>query len=179
MRPVPPQFQLRVRRGPRSPERFPRDEDALGERLGLALTASLERGLPRPAMLLLRDSTVEQVDLVPVLGAPRPHAERMLAALAGQDGVEAAALVGMLRVRGPAAPRGGLAAVVYAEWPDNRWWTSWRYVGPRRELLGEEPMVRRAVDGWPRPGGMGGWFARARRTGVTLRLEGPPQPTVH
>lgn len=174
-----PTFQLRIRRGPRSPERFPRDEDALGESLVQALSDALERGLPRPAMLLLRPGEVEQVDLLAVLRAPRPQAERMLAALAGQEGVEAAALVGMLRVRGPAAPQGGLAAVVYAEWPDNRWWTAWRFVGPRRELLGEEPMIRRAVDGWPRPGGIGGWFARARRTRVRLRLEGPSQPTVH
>ena len=74
-------------------------------------------------------------------------------------------------------PQPALAVVVYAEWPDNRWWTAWQFIDRERQVLGEEPEIRRAVDGWPRPGGMGGWFAYARRTGVRLRLQ-PKEPVV-
>jgi len=177
---VSPTFRLQVRSAERDPERFPEGDDALGERLFGQVCGALERGLPRPVMLALRHDQVDQYDIVPVLKAGPPHSPRMMAAIAGQDAVDSAALAGELRVRGPRMRQPALAVVVYVEWPDNRWWTAWQFIDRERNPLGEDPFVRKAVDGWPRPGGMGGWFARARRTGVRLRLQHhDDSPMVH
>ncbi len=176
---MPPRFQLKTRTGPRDLERLPTDDDALGERLFGVLSATLERGRPRPALLVLRPGQVDQVDMSTVLRHPRPEAWRLVAAFAGQQDVECVALVGALRVRARGVPKPAPALVLYVEWPDNRWWTAWRFFDRERALLGEEPLVRRAVDGWPRPSGMGGWFSLARRTGVKLKVERPPDQVVH
>ena len=106
----------------------------------------------------------------------------MLAAFAGQEGLDCVALVGVLQVRMEGMQQPGQALSTFIEWPDNRWWAAWQFIDPKRSLLGEGPVVRRAEDGWPRPGGVGGWFAMARRTGARLVVEpqpGGPQETVH
>ena len=174
-----PSFRLRMARGPRDLARFPRAplragegdgaaaDDALGEGVFAAVLDALRRGLPRPALLAFFAEEVEQVDIAPLASADPAHRERMLAALAGgRPGVEAVALVGVLQVRSGRA--GGRAAVAFVEWPDNRWWTAWRFIDEARRPLGEAAVVRRAVDGWPRPNGVGGWFARARREQLRL-----------
>lgn len=170
-------FSLRIRTGPRDPAILPSDDDALGESLFGRTVATLDKGFPRPVMLVLQEQQVDQVDVGPILRAPPPHRERMLSALAGQPAVTAAALVGTLSLerkrRGEVLAR-SRALVVYLEWPDNRWWTSWQIVDGARALVGDGPVTRRAIDGEPRPGGVGGWFARARREGLRLRMRRPP-----
>ena len=169
-------FSLRFRTGPRDPALLPREDEALGQQLFARGCAVLDRGLPRPVMLVLREAQVDQVDIAQVLAAPLPHRERMLSAIAGQQAVTAAALVGTLSLerknRGRVVAR-SRALAVYLEWPDNRWWTCWQLVGDDRALVGDGPLVRRAVDGEPRPGGIGGWFARARREGLRLQVRRP------
>ena len=173
---MPPRFRLRIQTGPRDPAKLPLEADALGEAVMDRVRGALEKGFPRPAMLLLRDHEVQQLDVVPLMQAAPEHRERMLAAAAGQDDVRCAVLAGALslrrRVKGQLV--GHRAVVVYLEFPDNRWWTAWQLVGDDRGLLGDGPVLRRATDGSPRPGGVGGWFARARREGLKLQLERPP-----
>lgn len=166
-------WSVRVRRGPRDPEQLPHGDDALGEAiLDKLVTTARKQGLPRPALVALTDASVEQFDLSAVLQAPQPHRSRLLAAMGGRAELDCAAIAGTLQVhRGGRKTRG---LVVYVEWPDNRWWTAWHRVDDTGAVSDAEPLVRRAVDGWPRPGGLGGWFARVRREGLRLRLDGPP-----
>lgn len=172
---MPPRFQLRIQTGPRDPDRLPLDEERLGMALFGRVTEALPRGAPRPALLLLRDAEVQQLDVVPLLQAPLEHRERLLAAAVGQEGVRCAALAGALSLRRRVGGKvvGQRAVVVFLEYPDNRWWTAWQGVDEQRALVGDGPVLRRAVEGSPRPGGVGGWFARARREGLKLRLERP------
>ena len=180
-----PAFKIRVRTGPRSTERFPTDDDALGGQLSALVTGALARGLPRPAVLVLRADQVDWFDAVPLLKATPLHRHRMLGAIAGQEGVECVAMVGTFQVRhGRSRPgqRPPLqrALLCFIEWPDNRWWASWRLLGDDKQPITDAPMIRTAVDGWPRPGGVGGWFSLARRQRLTLNLKRTAKPaTVH
>ena len=166
---MPPTFRLRVHTSKRDPTRFPEGDDALGLSLMKLVNQALERGTPRPAMLVFRGEQLEQFDLSPLLSIESNHRKRMLAAIAGQPGVECAAVLGILRIGAPGGPA-QRAASVYLEWPDNRWWTSWQLLDPRDRTPRGDALVRRAVDGAPRPDGMGGWFARARRLGLQLHV---------
>ncbi len=154
-------------------ERLPTADAALGRGLFELLSTALGRGLPRPAMMVLRADEVMQFDVVPLLGSPDRVRRRMLAAIAGQEGVECVAMIGVLRVGTRKGGPTSLAASVYLEWPNNRWWTAWQPLGSENELLGDAPRVRHAIDGWPRPNGIGGWFAQARRERLRLRVERP------
>ncbi len=174
--------RIRMHVAARDPDRFPEDDAALGASLFAMLGKALQKGLPRPAFLVLRDGQVEQIDALPLLRLPQPRSRHMLAAAAGQDGVECVALVAPLTLRtGPKT--GARAAVVFVEWPDNRWWTAWQPLDDDRNLLGEGPAVRSAEEGWPKPGGVGGWFAMSRRLSLKLRVqplgEDEGGPTVH
>lgn len=169
--------KVSMRSGSRDLERFPAgDDDALGRSLFSLLAGSLVRGLPRPVVLGVLPERVQQLDGRAFRGQDAKQRGMLVAALAGQDEVECVALVGTLNVRMQGMKAPGKALAVFVEWPDNRWWGAWQFVGAERELLGDGPVVRKAVDGWPRPGGIGGWFARARRTGARLTFEGPSEP---
>lgn len=172
---TPPTIPLRVHSSPRDRDRFPDDDDALGESLLAMVLDKLPQGRPAPGMLVLRGDTVEQVELGPLIAAGPFHRQRMMAAFAARPDAECAALLGVLPIRFARAPEPLPAAVVYIEWPDNRWWTAWRLISEDHKPLGEEAVIRRAVDGWPMPGGVGGWYALARREQLRLRLERPGQ----
>jgi hypothetical protein len=174
-------FRMRVHVAERDLERFPKDDDALGESLFGLLSDALKGGrIPRPAMLVLRDHQVDQFDLLPILQTGGWSAQRLLAGLVGRDAVEGAALVGALMLRqGNRAQRPVQAAVCFVEWPDNRWWTAWQPLDAQNRLVGAEPVIRRAVDGWPKPGGVGGWFAAARRNRVRVELKQADGAQVH
>lgn len=170
-----PDVRLKIRHAPRDPVRFPADDDALGDLSFTRVKDALNRGLPRPALMVVGPTLVDWIDIAPVLHLGPPHAPLMVAALAGQPENLCAGLLGVMTLRrGDKAV--GRAAVVFLEWPDNRWWTAWQPLDRQGVLIGEAPSVRRAVDGWPRPGGVGGWFAAVRRLGLKPRLEMlPPQ----
>jgi hypothetical protein len=172
-------FQLRVQVGARDLDRFPEADEALGESLFAMLVSVLDRGLPRPSMMVFRPDQIDRFDVVPVLKSEAPHRERMMAAIGGQAESSCAALVGVFRVRFGPMRQPQRAIICYLEWPDNRWWTCWQLVDEQRALIGEEPIVRRAVDGWPRPGGVGGWYAMVRRTGLRLRMMPSEGAAVH
>lgn len=173
---TPERIRLRTRKGFRDPYRLPNDDDALGRALFADLLASqVEQGRP-PAMFTLFEREYAWFDLSSVIRTPQPHRDRMIAALAGQPEARSAAMLGMINLRFGREHPGTPCAVVYLEWPDNRWWTAWQPVDADRRPIGDGPTVRRAIDGHPRPGGVGGWFSACRRLGLKLTLTPVPQP---
>jgi hypothetical protein len=163
--------RTRVAYGPRDPERFPSEMDALGRSLYQLIEGVVrEQGkLPRPCILGIRDELVERYDL-PGIVQSGGDVHAFTAAVAGQAGVEVVAIVGVLGVaRGRDRERlPGLC--VFVEWPDGRWWNALRIVRDAR-LHEEMPvMIRTADEGYPRPGGLGGWWSRSRFQGLSLRI---------
>ena len=171
---VPRRFQGKT--GPRDIGAYPRDEERLGRSLFSRVAAAVSRGRPAPVVFVLREDAIDRFPLREMAGESPASRRRMLAAMAGQDGVECVALVGAFRFRGSGPMNGQWVASVFVEWPDNRWWTAWQPIGDGRTLIGSEPQVRCAVDGSPRPGGVGGWFALARRLGLKLKIHRMPTP---
>lgn len=167
------EIQVRVGARARRLEEFPREDDALGERLAEMVRSTLSRGVPPPAVVVLRSDRVELVDLRAVLDAGL-SVHRFVAAAAGQGGVEAVALLAVVDLRegGRAIGHTGL---VFLEWPDNRWWQGYHLLSRAFKPLDDMPLVlRRAVDGQARPSGLGGWFSRARFERLSLRVSGIP-----
>jgi hypothetical protein len=146
-------------------------DDELGTSvMGRLLETARERGLPRPALVAIHSSRVEQFELAAVRRAAEPHRTRLIASILGRPELECGVLAGTMTIeRRGAPPARGL--VVYIEWPDNRWWTAWHPVDASGAPVESEPSVRRAIDGWPMPRGVGGWFSRVRREGLRLRVQ--------
>jgi len=162
-------LKLRGFVGKRDTAAYPVDDDALGQALFERLTNALEKGMPAPAIFVFYSGQIDRYSMVPLLQASRPIRHRYISAMAGGDQVECVALLGALRVRRQGVDGNHMALSVFIEWPDNRWWSGWQPLDQDRKLVGEGPTVRTALDGSPRPSGVGGWFAFARRTGVQLR----------
>lgn len=170
--------RLRIRHAPRDPARYPRADDELGLALFDRVVEAVNRGqprrvAPRPSLAVLGPELVDWYDVTEVLRLGAPRGPLLMSALAGQPEGECAALLGVFNLR-RGARTAGRAAVAYLEWPDNRWWTAWQPLDHDGALIGEAPAIRRAVDGWPRPGGVGGWFATVRRLGIKPRIEMQP-----
>jgi hypothetical protein len=157
--------------GPRNLEKYPKDDEALGMSLFGAVKAALVRGRPAPAAFVLFEGQIDRFSLRKIGELSGSTRQGILAAMAGQDEVECMAVLGAFRFRGHGPLNGAWVASVFIEWPDNRWWTAWQPMGPNRSLVGDTPQVRCALDGSPRPGGVGGWFALGRRKGLKLRIQ--------
>jgi len=170
--------QVRVSIQDRDLERFPQEDEALGNSFFQLYHEAMHRGLPPPALFTLFSDRVEIMDMRPVFeNGQSMHA--FVAAATGRGGVEAVALVGVLdQVRdGRLLARAGS---VFVEWPDCRWWHAVQVLGRDNVPLSDTPEIHRAVDGLPRPGGLGGWFSRGRYFGLKLELhrsEDPSEPT--
>lgn len=167
-------FKLRAYVAPRDRDRFPEADESLGRALISTVHQALEKGTPRPGFFAFRGDEMDRFDLGPLMRAPRRRRDLFLAAIAGRSDIECVALLGVLRVGGSGARPKARSAVVYLEWPNNRWWTAWTPLGAEKNEL----TIRSAMDGWPRPGGVGGWFSLHRRTGVRLRVH-PTSGQVH
>jgi hypothetical protein len=165
-----PPLSLRVHVEERKAENFPfDDDDSLGERLWERMEGRIGRPLA-PALIVLRNEQVDMLDLLPLVGAGA-SLQLFASSAAGQPGVQCVALLGT-----PSLVRAGhlvgRAAVAFLEWPDNRWWQAFQPLDPSFGVMpdfGRE--VHRAVDGMPRPGGLGGWFSTARYFNLALKLE--------
>ncbi len=183
MAPARTSIRLQVGVEPRDPERFPPDDEGLGDRLTALVAGALARGVPPPALFVFRPERVEILDLRPVLQGGHPL-DLFIAAAAGQEAVDAVALLAVLDLKDPERSV-GRAGAVFIEWPDNRWWHAYQLLNRANAPLDDMPhVVRRAVDGLPRPSGLGGWFSRARYFGLRLMVEPPgppsdPSPLVH
>lgn len=169
-------IRVRVTVARRDPEFAAGDDDVFGRNLLARVLRAAGRGPLPPAVLLLGDD-VRIVYAGPLLAATKDR-HRVLASLAGQPGVEAIAILGRFTQRQPGTEARPLAGV-FVEWADGRWWASWRPVEPGGRLIPtDEDEVLRAIDGRPRPGGLGGWFSRARFEGLRAELTpiAPPPP---
>ncbi len=165
-------IRVRVTIARREPEFAAPDDESFGRVLLERVMKVAGRGPIAPAVLLLGDD-VRIVYAGPLLAAAKDR-HRVLASLAGQPGVEAIAILGRFTQRQKGTEARALAGV-FVEWPDGRWWASWRPVDSGGRLIPtDEDEVLRAVDGLSRPGGLGGWFSRARFEG--LRAELTPIP---
>ncbi|MDP2312738.1 MAG: hypothetical protein Q8P41_07520 [Pseudomonadota bacterium] len=162
-------IRVRVTLARREPDFAATEDDAFGRGLLDRVLRALGRGPMPPAVFLFRRDDVQIVYVAPLLAAAKdPH--RVLASLAGQPGVEAIAVLGRFTQRQKGAQPRKLAGT-FVEWTDGRWWASWRPVDDNGRLIPtDEDEVLRAVDGQPRPGGLGGWFTRARFEGIRAEL---------
>ncbi len=161
----------------RDPEFSAADDDTFGKGLLERVLKAAGRGPLPPAVLLLGED-VRIVYAGPLLAAAKDR-HRVLASLAGQPGVEAVAVLGRFTQRQKGTEPRPLAGV-FVEWADGRWWASWRPVEVSGRLIPtDEDEVLRAIDGRSRPGGLGGWFQRARFEGLRAELTPiPPEPVV-
>jgi hypothetical protein len=167
-------LNLRIATLPRAPD-FPREDDALGRALLERLFARLARGPVAPGLIVLESERALAIDVRPALAALRHPAlvHRFVSSLAGMPGVEAIAAVGPMRrgARGP-SEQGQPVGGAFVEWADGRWWGGWRPLDDTgRPMPTDSDDMLRAVDGHSRPGGLGGWFSRARFEGLAARLE--------
>ena len=168
--------RIRIGIGPRDKQRFPLEDDALGMALYTRLEQMIgEKGLPRPAVLALQERQVLQYDILPLLknGA---DVHRFVSAVAGQGEIEAVASVGLVKLGNPRRSKNGrLAAMCFVEWPDTRWWGALRLLEGKAFREDWPVVFRCAVDGDPRPAGVGAWFSRARRENLRLnaQIDGP------
>jgi hypothetical protein len=165
--------RIRVGVGPRDKKRFPFEEDALGRALYSRLEAAIIAGQhPRPAVLALMETQITQFDILPLLknGA---DVHRFVGAVAGQDFIEAVVSVGLVRVGSRRRQRANapLAAMCFVEWPDSRWWGALRLLEGKQFRQDWPAVFHCAVDGDPRPAGVGGWFSRARRENLRLNAQ--------
>lgn len=163
-------IRMRAFQSPRDLGRFPREDAALGAAVFGLVESALEKGLPRPALFVFFDGQVDRFELAPLMRQPPKARDRMIAAIAGQREVECVALLGVLQIKRPGPLPTGRSAVAFIEWPDNRWWTTWLPLGSDGVPVREAIEVRSAIEGFPRPGGVGGWFSLARRTGLRLHV---------
>jgi hypothetical protein len=170
--------RLQLRIATTSRVAYPRDDDALGQALVERVSARLVRGPIAPTLLVFREDEVLAVDVREALSVLRHPAlvHRFIATFAGMPGVEAVAAVGQMR-RGSRAAPGEPEQVqrlggAFLEWSDGRWWGGWRPLDDHgRPMPTDSDDVQRAVDGLPRPSGLGGWFARARFEGLAAVLK--------
>ncbi len=180
--PTPFPIKMRIGGAQRDEARYPRDDQALGRALLARVEDVLARGIPRPTVLAFTDDQVWWYDLGPAVKM-KADIHRLIAAIAGQDGIDCVAVVGVLNVR--VSKRHHFpGAVAFLEWPDGRWWSSMHPLRPLPDKKLEpvpqaEVIERSAVDGWPRPGGLGGWWTRARVEGLKLRVQRTGDRQVH
>ena len=172
-------LRLRVRTGVRDPELLPPEgDDALGESMFAHLCSTAERkGPPRPALVALTTAQVEQYDLMAVHKNPEPARSRLVAAIVGRPELDCGAVAGTMHFTTRQGKR-HRALMVFIEWPDNRWWTAWQFLSTEGVPVEGSRVVRRAVDGWPRPRGVGGWFAQCRREQLHLKMRRSPNTEV-
>lgn len=165
-------LRLRVRTSARDPKLLPSEgDDALGEAMFDHLVSTATRkGPPRPAVIALTHDQIEQFDAVAVQKHDEPARSRLMATIAGRPDLECGAIAGTMQLTRGRATRQRVL-MVFIEWPDNRWWTAWQLLDEDGKPVEGEPVVRRAVDGWPRPRGIGGWFARCRREHLHLQMK--------
>lgn len=171
-------IRVRVTSSRRPPD-FPATDadDALGRDLLGRVLRVVAKGSPPPALLLLFRDEIRFIYVGPLFAATRDH-HRVIASFAGLEDLEAIAILGRFTQRQKGLEPRPLAGA-FIEWPDGRWWASWRPLDEKgRPIPTDEEELLRAVDGRSRPGGLGGWFGRARFENLRAQLTPVPEPTV-
>ena len=157
-----------------------RDEEAEGRHLVTVMKSALGRGGAPPVALMLRGDGVHLLPLGPIAKQGLP-VQRFVAGLTrstmdDQPLVEAVGIMGVVGVRqrhgGPRVPM----AVVFLEWPDNRWWCYRALMEADTPTIRDESeTVSSAVEGDSLPAGFGRWWSLARRAGLRVNLSRFPE----
>ena len=149
------------------------DEDQLGVRLQGLVERNLERGAPTVGVVARRDEVI-LVPLRPFIDA-KHRLPLVLAGLArwneGEGPPEAVGVMGRMRRRGRGDRQWAPFATVFLEWPDGRWWHWQLLLDADGAPLPDSSTQARAVDGLPRPSGLGGWWTLSRTRKPSLKLE--------
>lgn len=129
---------------------------------------------PVTHICVVRETSVDLVDPRPLRDTGLPPAHQ-IAGFCGtrtdHGSVEALGLIGRARAR----EGGPEHAMLFLEWPDDRWWW-WR------RPLGADPSTQVVWDarlGDPIPDGFGRWWWLYRREGVRVSLTAMGAGTVH
>jgi len=168
---------MRVRVSSRDLTRYPHQDASLCNALFNMVYVASKKGTLKPAMVIVRDEQVDWYDVGPVFQNPRKTTRKLLAAVAAQDGVECAALLGVFNVDNVRRKQPAKSVLCYVEWPDNRWIMKWQHI--RNGKVVGEPQFSSATDGFARPSGLGGWFSYARRTRLQLRMTHNAETSIH
>ena len=162
-------LRLRISHAPRLPT-FPLDDEALGAELWRELTVRRQRGEPRPTLFVFSADEAQIVDLAPIL-ARGGDVHRGISSFAAIEGASALAATGTM-TRAVKGRITGRFAVAFIEWADGRWWCCTRALeSGGMQVADAEDEISRAIDGAPRPAGLGSWFGRMRFEGLTISLK--------
>ena len=149
----------------------PMDDEALGEHLVEQVRRAIPKRQAGPALVLVRAERAEVMAAksLSAPGLPRPVDGMGLFTRAQfPDGkhVRAIGLMGVFGYRARPTDTPVPTPLVFLEWEDGRWW-QWRALMDPTDnaLRTETETVLRAVDGIPRPRGLGGWWTRGRVLG--------------
>jgi len=169
------QLEMRIQSLPRDTTVLA--DDALGESLVELLRPAVPKRRAPAVATITRPQRIDFIGLAPVFAQEIP-VEGFIASLTRAqvepDAGDARA-VGVMGVLNLGVP----TAVVFLEWPDNRWWLWRSLIDPStRELLPETETLTRAIDGDPMPPGLGRWWSLARRRNLRASLR-KREPTVH
>lgn len=148
------------------------DEERLGQGLVRLVQQNLERGAPTVATVV-RPQHVVLVPLAPFADQQVPMPFVLGGLARWNEGAEPPEVIGIIgRVqqgRGQGRPKVPLA-IVFLEWPDGRWWHWRQLLDVDGKPIPDAAEVTRAVDGLPRPRGLGGYWTYARRRQPDLKL---------
>ncbi|MEZ4319009.1 MAG: hypothetical protein R3F61_15955 [Myxococcota bacterium] len=178
------QFQLPVQTLSRDTTLLADDE--LGETLVAMVRNAVPRGTAPTVVTVARPERIDVIGLKPVVDHHIPI-QGFIASLTRADveptigDARAVGIMGTVKLRQSGQEAPAPMAVVFLEWPDNRWWLWRALIDPEsKAILTETETLTRAIDGDPMPVGFGRWWSLARRTGmrVTMRHAAPP-PVVH
>lgn len=150
----------------------------LVERLRLAA----HRGQVEPVVLVVRERTLDAIDLREVIATGVPLAWFVAGLTTSQTTAGGRALA--VGVSGRLQRRRGVdgaqepCATVFLEWEDGRWWHWAGTLGDDGAVDPATVEVRGAEAGDPLPDGLGRWWSVGRRHGVSLGLRAlSPDPT--
>jgi hypothetical protein len=144
-------------------------DDTLGEGLVARVRHGLSTGQAPASGVVVRAAQIDLVPLAPVADARVPFGQ-VLAGLVGRGELDAIGVVGRLWWRRRRDERPVAVAVVFLEWTDCRWWCWQQLLDAEGRPVADGERCWRAVDGDPKPVGLGGWWSLARRTGARLDL---------
>lgn len=170
------------------------EDEEVGEHLVKAVREALWRGGAPPSAVAVGREGVAAVPLVPFVQAglawPLVVVGLCRETPANVGAADAVGIIGVFQRRPPGDPTGVPVATVFLEWPDGRWWHWLGLLAPitvadeiRADRAGlalrpETQVIRRAIDGAPRPDGLGGWWtaSRVRPIAMNWTSHEPPKP---
>lgn len=153
------------------------DDDTVGMRLVGWVRDAVAAGAAPPVAVVLRPERSEIVALAPArqanIALPRFIASLTRSTVEDAGQPVAIAVIGVVQAHrrrgepGSAVPM----AVVFVEWPDNRWWY-WRGLldNDGRAIRADSEAVARSTDGDPIPDVFGRWWALGRRANLGIHL---------